>query len=255
MNKLLKTIKKLRHPLHGCNWDKKQTHKSLMPYVIEEAYEVIEAIDEKSTEKLKEELGDLLLQVVIHSVIAEENKKFNLNDVINKINKKMINRHPHVFKKNKNITEKELKLQWEEIKSKEKSKSDDNNTFPSINKSQSSLLQAIEISKKAKNLNFDWKNYKGPLNKIKEELDEVNIEIKKRKKNKLNIENEIGDLLFSIVNLCRHFKINPEIAMFRANKKFIKRFSHMLSMYNNKEEFKDSSLKQKEKSWKKAKKL
>ena len=250
MNKLIKTIKKLRDPLHGCDWDKKQTHKSLMPYVIEEAYEVIEAINENSTSKLKEELGDLLLQIVIHAVIADENKKFNLNDVINSINKKMINRHPHVFKKKENLTEKELNLQWEKLKNNE----NNNNTFPKISISQSSLIQALKISKKAKELKFDWETYKGPLSKTKEELDEVNEELNKKKINKNNLENEIGDLLFSIVNLCRHMNIDPEIAMFKANKKFIKRFNHMLKMYNNKTEFKNTSLKQKEKSWKKAKK-
>tara|TARA_B100000686_G_scaffold73466_1_gene79289 strand:+ start:3324 stop:4079 length:756 start_codon:yes stop_codon:yes gene_type:complete len=251
MNKLLKTIKKLRHPLHGSKWYKKQTHKSLMPYIIEEAYEVLEAIDENSPKKLKEELGDLLLQIIIHSIIAEENKKFKLNDVINTINKKMIDRNSHVFK---NISEKALDLPWEEIKNKEISKKN-NNPFPTINKSQSSLLQALEISKEAKKLNFDWKTYKGPLNKTKEELDEVNKEINKKIINKEKLENEIGDLFFSIVNLCRHMKIDPEIAMFKANKKFIKRFNHMLDLYNSTNEFKDSSLKKKEENWEKAKKL
>jgi len=250
MNKLIKTIKKLRDPLHGCDWDKKQTHKSLMPYVIEEAYEVIDAIDENSTEKLKEELGDLLLQIVLHSVIAEEKKEFNFNDIMNIINKKMINRHPHVFKKRKKLTKKELNLQWENLKNKE-----NNNNFPNVSKSQSSLIQALKISKKAKTLEFDWETYKGPLNKTKEELDEVINEINKKTINKNNLENEIGDLLFSIVNLCRHMNIDPEIAMFKANKKFIKRFNHMLSMYSNTIEFKKAPLKEKEKKWKKAKKL
>ena len=255
IEKLIETIKKLRHPLHGCNWDKKQTHKTLMKYVIEEAYEVVDAIDEESDKNLKEELGDLLLQIVLHSEIASENKKFNFEDVVIEINKKIIRRHPHVFKNKKKLNYEELKNQWELIKKKEKDKNYKNTYFSKINKSQSALLQALEISEVAKKHNFDWENYAGPLNKMQEEILEIQNELKKRNKVLQNIELEIGDLLFSIVNLCKHLEINPEIAMIKANNKFIKRFESMVNQFKNKQDFIKSSIKKKDQSWKKIKKL
>ena len=255
IEKLIETIKKLRHPLRGCDWDKKQTHKTLMKYVIEEAYEVVDAIDEVSEANLKEELGDLLLQIVLHSEIASENKNFNFDDVVVEINNKMIRRHPHVFKNKKILNDEELKNQWELIKKKEKDKNYNNTYFPKINKTQSALLQALEISKVAKKYNFDWENYDGPLNKMQEEILEIQNELKKRNKKLQNIELEIGDLLFSIVNLCKHLEINPEIAMIKANNKFIKRFKSMINQFKNKQDFIKSSMKKKNQSWKKIKKL
>ena len=255
IKKLLKIIKKLRHPLHGCNWDKKQTHESLKPYLLEETYEVINAIENKSNENLKEELGDLLLQIVLHSEIASENKQFNFNDVAKTINRKMIRRHPHVFTKKKILSDAELKIQWNSIKEKEKGSNYDPNIFAHINKNLPALLQALEISQIAKENKFDWKNYHGPLKKIKEEIIEIENELKRKNIKAENIELEIGDLLFSIVNLCRHLDINPEISMIKANNKFINRFRNMLNHFENKSEFLKKSSKQKESIWKKIKKL
>ncbi|MDB9971563.1 nucleoside triphosphate pyrophosphohydrolase [Alphaproteobacteria bacterium] len=253
--KLEEVIKKLRNPNEGCPWDINQTSTSLLPYLIEEAYEVVDAIKNKDTNEIKEELGDLLLQILLHSTIQEENNAFNLQDVIDILCEKLIRRHPHVFKTKKKLTNKELKVQWEKIKIKEGKIKDEDNPFYKINKSQPSLLQALDISMVSKDFKFDWDDYKGPLDKVKEELNEVIEEKEKDNSNQLNIEEEIGDLLFSIVNLSRHLKINPEIALLNANNKFIKRFNLMLQQYDNKEEFIKTELKSKEKSWQKIKKL
>ena len=253
--KLEEVIKKLRNPNGGCPWDIKQTSTSLLPYLIEEAYEVVDAIKNKDTNDIKEELGDLLLQILLHATIQEENNAFNLQDVIDILCEKLIRRHPHVFKTKKKLTNKELKEQWERIKIKEGKIKDEDNPFYKINKSQPALLQALDISLVSKDLKFDWDDYKGPLDKVKEELNEVIEEKEKDNSNQLNIEEEIGDLLFSIVNLSRHLKINPEIALLNANNKFIKRFNLMLQQYDNKEEFIKTKLKSKEKSWQKIKKL
>jgi len=253
--KLEEVIKKLRNSIGGCPWDINQTSTSLLPYLIEEAYEVVDAIKNKDTNDIKEELGDLLLQILLHATIQEENNAFNLQDVIDILCEKLIRRHPHVFKTKKKLTNKELKEQWERIKIKEGKIKDEDNPFYKINKSQPALLQALDISLVSKDLKFDWDDYKGPLDKVKEELNEVIEEKEKDNSNQLNIEEEIGDLLFSIVNLSRHLKINPEIALINANNKFIKRFNLMLQQYDNKEEFIKSELKSKEKSWQKIKKL
>jgi len=255
INKLEEIIKKLRNPEDGCPWDIKQTHLTLLPYLIEEAYEVVDAIRNKESSDIKEELGDLLLQILLHSTIEEEKKIFTFQDVVNLLNKKLIRRHPHVFKTKKKLTDKQLKDQWKKIKIKEGKIKDKDNPFYALNKSQPSLLQALDISMVSKDLKFDWDDYKGPLDKVKEELNEVIEEKEKSNSNQLNIEEEIGDLLFSIVNLSRHLKINPEIALINANNKFIKRFNLMLQQYDNKEEFIKTELKSKEKSWQKIKKL
>mgnify|MGYP003951514117 CR=1 FL=1 len=255
INKLRKTIKKLRHPVDGCPWDKKQTHKSLMPYIIEEAYETVDAIQKGSKTAIREELGDLLLQIVLNSQIAEENNNFTLDDVINEINQKMIRRHPHVFKNKEKLKLKELNEQWDILKANEKDNKKNNTPFSYILKANPALLQALEITKEAKKLGFDWKNYEGPLKKMEEELEEIKEEINQDIINKENLEIEIGDLIFSIVNLCRHMKINPEVAVIKSNTKFIKRFKYMIKQFKNIKKFTDSSTLQKEIQWKNAKKL
>ena len=157
--KLEEVIKKLRNPNGGCPWDIKQTSTSLLPYLIEEAYEVVDAIKNKDTNDIKEELGDLLLQILLHATIQEENNAFNLQDVIDILCEKLIRRHPHVFKTKKKLTNKELKEQWEKIKIKEGKIKDKDNPFYKINKSQPSLLQALDISVVSKDLKFDWDDY------------------------------------------------------------------------------------------------
>ena len=255
MDKIEEVIKKLKDPEDGCTWGIKQTHSSLLPYLIEEAYEVVEAIKNKNSKDIKEELEDLLLQVLLHSKIKEEENDFNFQDVVNTLYKKIIRRHPHVFKNKKNLTDKELNDQWNSIKVKEGKIKKGENPFYSINKSHSSLLQALDIGIISKEMCFDWDNYIGPLNKVKEELEEVMQEKERTNIDQLKIEEEIGDLLFSVVSLARHLDVNPEIALIKANNKFINRFKLMLEQYDSKQSFIKSDLKNKDKAWRKIKKL
>jgi len=158
---LIYIVKKLRDPENGCPWNIQQTHESLLPYLLEEAYEVIDAIKNKNDESVKEELGDLLLQIILHSVIADENKNFNFETILDNLNKKLIRRHPHIFKKPKKLKNEELKRQWDNIKESEGKVTKLNDPFHSIIKNNSALSQTIKISNIAKDLGFDWKNYQG----------------------------------------------------------------------------------------------
>ena len=251
--KIEKIISKLRDPIDGCPWDIKQTHITLLPYLIEETYELIDAIKNKGD--IKDELGDLLLQILLHSKIEEEKGNFNINDVIEALSKKIIRRHPHVFKNKKKLSDNELVKQWKLIKAKEGKKDNSNNPFQAINKSKTPILKALEISNISKELKFDWNNYKGPLKKVKEEINEVVEEKEKTNANLKKIEEEIGDLMFSVINLARHLDVNPEIALDNANNKFMKRFNLMLQEFDNKKKFTKASDKKKENAWKKIKNL
>ena len=251
--KIEKIISKLRDPIDGCPWDIKQTHITLLPYLIEESYELIDAIKNKGD--IKDELGDLLLQILLHSKIEEEKGNFNIEDVIEALSKKIIRRHPHVFKNKKKLSDNELVKQWKLIKAKEGKKDNSNNPFQAINKSKTPILKALEISNISKELKFDWNNYKGPLKKVKEEINEVVEEKEKTNANIKKIEEEIGDLMFSVINLARHLDVNPEIALDNANNKFMNRFNLMLQEFDNKQKFTIASNKKKENAWKKIKKL
>jgi len=255
MNKLETIIKQLRDPKKGCPWDIKQTHLTLLPYLLEETYEVIDAIKNKESTEIKEELGDVLLQILLHATIEEEKKVFNFQDVVNVLEKKLIRRHPHVFKTKIKLSDKELKAQWKKIKIEEGKAIEIENPFHNINTSQPALLQALEINLISKELKFDWDTYKGPIKKVKEELNEVIAEKENINSDQIKIEEEIGDLLFSVVSLSRHLNINPELALVNANNKFITRFKLMLKEFENKEKFTHSNSKTKEKTWQKVKKL
>jgi len=223
MQRLIDIVARLRGP-GGCPWDQKQDHQSLLPYLLEEAYEVIEEIHEKRLDQpLADELGDLLLQVVLHAQIATEEGRFNFDDVVGRISEKMIRRHPHVFAQaDKNQSQEELTLQWDAIKATEKKSK---KLFDDIPKSKPALLRAKKIGERAAKIGFDWPNHQGALDKIEEELAEVKVEIQTHDLQAL--ESEIGDLLGSVVSLARHFKINPELALQKSNDKFIRRFQQV----------------------------
>lgn len=220
MKRLIEIVERLRSP-EGCPWDQKQTHKSLLPYLIEEAYEVIEEINEdRLGSDLKGELGDLLLQVVLHAQIAQEEERFNMQDVIEHVAEKMIRRHPHVFDDAaKNQTQEELTAQWDRIKAQEKKSP---KLFDDIPKAKPALLRAKKIGERAAKLGFDWPDFKGVFEKIEEELGEVKVEFEAAEQEKL--EGEIGDLLASVVSLARHAGVNPELALQKSNDKFVRRF-------------------------------
>ena len=213
-NKLIKIVKTLRSP-NGCDWDKEQTHESLTPYLLEETYEVIEAIDNKNYDALKEELGDLMLHVIFQADLAAEKNKFSIEDSIDSINKKLINRHPHIFgdKKNKNLQ----KGNWESQKQKEKKR---DSILDGVPISLPALLKARRIQEKAASVGFDWDKKEQVFNKIEEEINEL----KEALSTNIGIEEELGDVLFTIVNLSRHLNLDPEKTLKLSIEKFSRRF-------------------------------
>lgn len=225
ISKIRKVIQILRDPIDGCPWDLKQDYNSLAPYSIEEAYELVDAIENNDIEEIKSELGDLLLQVILISQVANDKGDFNFDDVANEISKKIIRRHPQIFDKNYN--ENDLPHEsWEKIKKLEKNKSTNTqNTLDQVEKNIPTLLRSLKIQKKAASLNFDWENETQVLNKIDEEIHELKDALKVN--NKKMIEEELGDLFFTVINLSRRLNLDPEQTIRKANKKFITRFNEM----------------------------
>jgi len=226
LEKLHQITSQLRDPEKGCPWDKEQTFESIAHCAIEEAYEVVEAIENKDYEAFKNELGDLLFQVAFHSNIAEEMNLFTFDDVVDSITTKLINRHPHVFS---DLSIEDSKAQtdhWEKIKIEErKQKHGMNSILDDIGTNQPALNIAYKIGKRARSVGFDWNNVGGVIDKIEEEIEELKVAINSG--NQSNIEEEAGDLLFSVVSLSRHTSIDPESALRKANKKFDQRFRSM----------------------------
>lgn len=207
----------------GCPWDKEQTRESLKPFLVEETYEVLEAIDEKDPEKIKEELGDLLFQIIFHSRIAEEKGEFNIHDVIRKISDKMIARHPHVFGEERYETSEEVLRQWEERK-KEEGKIKES-ILEGIPKELPSLLRAQRIQARAARVGFDWERVEDVLRKLDEEIKEFKEALDK--KEQTAIEDELGDIFFVLVNISRFVGVNPEDALRKTISKFISRFRYI----------------------------
>ena len=223
---LLETMRMLRDKDNGCPWDIEQTLESLSPCVIEEAYEVADAIAKKDYDNLKEELGDVLLQVIFQAEIANELKLFNFDEIVDTLNKKLIRRHPHVFEDApKPLSAQEQTQAWDAIKAQEKNPEDASNTFGDIPASLPPILKAKKIQKKASKKGFDWKESIDVIEKVEEELKELKLEIQQN--NNENIKDELGDLLFSIINLSRHLELDASEAINQANHKFVKRFRLM----------------------------
>lgn len=218
---LVKIVKLLRGE-NGCPWDKEQTHESIRQNFIEETYEAIEAIDTKDTELLKEELGDVLLQVVFHAVMEEETGSFDVNDVADGICKKLIIRHPHVFSDVvANDTEQVLK-NWDNIKMQTKSQKTQTQAMQSVSKALPALMRSQKLQQKAAKVGFDWENVDGALEKLEEEIGELRQAIKNN--DKANQSEELGDVLFSAVNVSRFLKIDSEKALYDSCEKFVSRF-------------------------------
>lgn len=215
------TIKTLRGP-NGCEWDKKQTHLSLRKYLLEEAYELIEAINNDDEENIIEELGDVLLQVMLHSQIGEDEGYFTIDEVIKQINEKMIRRHPHVFAEVEVNSVEEINSNWEAIKEKEMGSKKADSILNNLPKSTPTIQQTTEIIKRAKKAGFDWDNVDQLWDKLAEELDEFKEAVQNDDKN--NIELELGDVFFVLTDLADYYKVNPELALTRVNNKFKMRF-------------------------------
>lgn len=220
----------LRTPGSGCPWDLEQSFESIAPYTIEEAYEVADAIARGDRNDLKEELGDLLLQVVYHARLAEEQNAFDFGDIVDTITDKLIRRHPHVFGSQRDLSADEVKALWKKIKSEEKAKSGRNDRgeaslLADIPAALPGLTRAVKLQSKASTVGFDWNDARLVLEKIREETAEIESAL--AEDDKAAITDEIGDLLFAAANLARHLGIDPESAIRRTNAKFERRFSYV----------------------------
>lgn len=247
LEELIETVRILRSE-NGCRWDREQTHETLRPNMLEEAYEAVDAIDNNDMKHLKEELGDVLLQVVLHSQIASEDGNFNLDDVAQELNEKLIRRHPHVFGDVEVSSTKEILDNWDAIKKEEKTHR--TSIMDGISRSQCALMSAQKISKKAVKVGFEWDCEKTLYECVYSEIDEfkeacMNLD-------KEHAEEEMGDILFAIVNLARWNKIDAEQALLKANKKFIKRFKKMEELATK--PLDDYSFEEFDALWKQAKK-
>lgn len=223
---LVEIMRKLRGE-GGCPWDRKQTHESLRTYVVEEAYEVVQAIDDRDDEELCEELGDLLLQVAFHSQIASESGRFDVGDVIRGIVEKLIRRHPHVFGDVEAKDSKAVLRNWERIKQRERADDggEPGSILDNIAGAMPALMRALKVQAKASRVGFDWPDVTGALEKVWEEMDE--LEQARKAGDKARMAEEVGDVLFAFVNVARFLKVDPEIALGRTVDKFIARFKHI----------------------------
>jgi tetrapyrrole methylase family protein/MazG family protein len=227
-DELVRLMARLRAP-DGCPWDRKQTHESLKPYLIEEAYEVLEAIDAQNPAELREELGDLLLQVLFHAEIGREEGRLTLDEIMQHLAEKLVRRHPHVFDKHTGATPRnaeEVYARWEQIKKDERQQiGDPASALEGVPKTLPALLRAYQLQARASRVGFDWAQEKDVFEKVKEEVQE--LQEARTAGNQPESEAELGDLLFALVNLARFMKVNPEEALRKATNRFIDRFHYI----------------------------
>ena len=250
-DRLVEIMTKLRAP-DGCPWDKEQTHETLKPYLIEETYEVLEAIESGDPQKIKEELGDLLLQVVFHAQMGMEAQKFTIDDVAKSIADKLERRHPHVFEESDADTPEKVIKQWEEIKGAEEAHKERSSALDGVPKAMPSMLKALKLQKKASRAGFDWERVEGAFTKVDEELEEFRHAFAHGSVKEM--EEELGDLFFSLINVARFLEVNPEEALTKTISKFVSRFQHLEGRV--KEEGKsltDTTLAEMDKLWDEAK--
>jgi len=250
----------LRDKDFGCAWDKKQTYQTIAPYTLEEAYEVIDAIERADFDDLKDELGDLLFQVIFYSQIAREDDKFDFDDVVNGIVAKMLRRHPHIFPQGEldrfgepsNLSEADISAQWQAIKEQEKASRPKQGVLDDVPSAMPSMMQAVKLQQKAAKFGFDWPDISPVFAKIREELDELEEAIQLGEQG--HIAEEMGDVLFAMTNLARHLKVSPDIALNKTNTKFRRRFARietLLVAQNRK--LTDCSLAELDRYWEQAK--
>lgn len=231
IDRLIEIMAQLRNPDGGCPWDLEQNFATIAPYTIEEAYEVSDAIDRGDMTDLKDELGDLLLQVVFHARMAEEEKLFSFDDIAAAIADKMVRRHPHVFGGHNADSPDAVRVSWEETKAAERrEKGLDSSALDGVAVNLPALTRAEKLTKRAARVGFDWKNAADIFAKIEEEIGELRHEIETQAPTE-RLEDELGDLLFCMANLARHLDIDPEMALKNANNKFSKRFREMENVF------------------------
>lgn len=254
MEKLRWIMAQLRDPETGCPWDLKQDFASIVPHTIEEAYEVAEAINQQDFSELEKELGDLLFQVVFYSQLGQEQKKFDFDTVVAAICEKLIRRHPHVFSDTRLVTDSEIKANWENEKAKErqqKNAKQDLSMLADIPQALPALSRANKIQKRCAHVGFDWPNIEQCFEKVEEEVAEVKQELNQSPE---RLAEELGDLLFAVVNVCRHAKQDPEALLRAANDKFTRRFNHVEKQVHNSEKtFEQHNLDELEAFWQQAK--
>ncbi|MDO6427408.1 nucleoside triphosphate pyrophosphohydrolase [Thalassotalea sp. 1_MG-2023] len=254
IEKLRWIMAKLRDPDTGCPWDIKQTYASVVPHTIEEAYEVADAIAQHDYTELEKELGDLLFQVVFYAQLGEEEKRFDFDSVLAAVCEKLIRRHPHVFSDSDLTSDEEIKRNWEQEKAKERAEKNNSNNLSilaDIPKALPALSQAAKIQKRCSHVGFDWPDINQVIEKVEEEIQEVKDELAG---DKAGLAEELGDLLFAVVNVCRHAKQDPEALLRQANAKFTRRFQHVEKQVScaNKS-FTDHDLAMLEQYWQQAK--
>ncbi|MDH3841779.1 MAG: nucleoside triphosphate pyrophosphohydrolase [Chromatiales bacterium] len=253
IEKLLEVMQKLRDPKNGCPWDIEQDFSTIAPYTIEEAYEVADAIHREDFDELRAELGDLLFQIVFYAQMAAERGHFDFDDVAGDISAKMVRRHPHVFGSDDERAKGKVDGSWEEIKAQERAIHDDDSALAGIAKALPALMRAQKLGKRASRVGFDWPNRKGVHLKIEEELEELEEAVGTR--DAASIEDEIGDLLFAVVNLARHVGVDAETALTGANHKFERRFRSMEAAIESEDlDLRKETLESLELRWRKAKK-
>ena len=265
----VRVIAALRAP-GGCPWDRRQTHTSLTPYIVEETYEVLDAIERGDHDDLKQELGDLLLQIILHAQIASERRRFTIDDVVDGICAKIILRHPHVFKKKQDLTAEEVLHNWERIKIAERrnnrsaqgltrtrngglTRTRRESVLDGIPRALPALLKAYRLQEKTARFGFDWENPTQVFEKVVEETGELRSSLTHGHKSE--VEHELGDLFFALVNLARHLKIDPERALRRTNRKFTRRFNYIeRQLPKHGKSLADSTLADMDPLWEEAKK-
>jgi ATP diphosphatase len=229
---LLDIMVKLRDPKTGCPWDKAQSFETIVPFTLEEAYEVADTIERMAMDELPDELGDLLFQVVFYCQLGREAGLFDFGDVVDKICNKLTSRHPHVFGSLEGVSAEQVKDNWEQIKAKERSAKDLHSVLDNIPVGLPALSRAVKIQKRVARVGFDWAELGPVVDKIHEEIDEVIHEVKQCEVSQDRVQDEMGDLLFAVVNLARHLGVEPEQALRQANRKFERRFRGVESLAN-----------------------
>ena len=245
LERLQAITKQLRNPIKGCEWDRKQTFDSLKSYTLEETYEVLDAIEKKDMVELKNELGDLLFQIVFYADLASEQGLFNFEDICHSVADKLVSRHPHIFSNDTTI-----KPNWEQLKQQERDKREQYSLLDDIPNTIPALMKAEKIQKRCASAGFDWTELQPVIAKVKEELNEVEQELAKSTIEQSKVAEEMGDLLFATVNLARHLKVKSELCLQNANNKFIRRFKQVeLLLKQKNRNLVDATLEEMEDAW------
>lgn len=254
LRRIIDIMRRLRDPETGCPWDVEQTFETIAPYTIEEAYETADAIQRGNLDDIRDELGDLLLQVVFHAQIAEDAGQFNLADVANGVADKMIARHPHVFGKDQRPTVDGQKHLWEEIKAEERAAKGNAGVLDDVAMGLSPMLRALKLQKRAARVGFDWPDFQQICDKLDEEVAELRVELTAPERDATKVADEVGDILFVAINMARKAGVDPETALLACNRKFENRFRYIEQNIDKKDKtIETATLEEMESLWQESK--